>query len=326
MTLEFFRDHALHGPESFPLEHHMIKRLSMLVAVALLVGCSGITDVIQKRESLYGAVPVNAVAPAPAAYELAIDAARKGYSASLAVQPNSVEGLVDAGISAANSNCRAWLSAVSMAEARWRQGETNVGVLSALISGALAAAGVHRDVLTMWGLGSGAWQGYSQGFLSNVLGMADYDLQTKVREAMTTRARDLRGQASTMTYPQAIDAIDAYADLCTPQAAKALTRSALTAVTTTVAPSGAITTAPSPAAAGAAAALSAQFQKDATGDRVIAYWIPGNVVDADHESKLLAWMQTNGVNTSIPFFAHAKIYDQARRQAVADLAIPEVTK
>jgi predicted aspartyl protease len=85
----------------------MTKRLSMLVAVALLAGCSGITDVIQKRESLYGAVPVNAVAPAPAAYELAIAAARKGYSASLDVQSNSVEGLVDAGISAANSNCRA---------------------------------------------------------------------------------------------------------------------------------------------------------------------------------------------------------------------------
>jgi hypothetical protein len=161
-----------------------------------------------------------------------------------------------------------------------------------------------------------------KGSWSNVLGMADYDLQTKVREAMTTRARDLRVQASTMTYPQAIDAIDAYAELCTPQAAKALTRSALTAVTTTVAPSGAISAAP----VAATAVLASVAVKESEGDRIVQWWAPGNVVQQDREDKLIAWMGAHGVNTSIAFFATAKGYGDLRKQAVADLAIPGESK
>ena len=289
-------------------------RMFAVLAVAVaLAGCAGITDVIKQRDALYAAAPLNppTLRPSMAAYGKALTAAQGAYASD-----GSAPSLVDAGISAANSNCRAWLGAVSMAEQRWRDGETNVGVLSALISGALAAGGVHRDVMTIFGLGSAAWQGYAQGFVTNVLGMSNYDLQVKVREAMLARAAELRAQAAGFTYPQAVDAIEEYQTLCTPQAAQALSRSALTATRTTVAPSGAITSAP----------ISSAFQRDDSSDRIIAWWIPGNVVNVERQDKLLAWMEKHGINVSIAFLANGKMYEAARKQVVADLNIPEAPK
>lgn len=302
-------------------------RIALTIAlVALLTGCAGITDVIQKREQLYGAKPLNVESPAPAAYALAAAAARTAYSSSIAAQPTTIPGYVDAGIAAANANCRAWLLAVSAAEQRWRQGETNANVIMALITGVLGAANVHHDVITAYGLGSAAVQGYSQGFLSNVLGMADYDLQVKVREAMGARARELRAQAGGFTYPQAVDAIEDYGALCTPQAAKALSRSALTAVTTTVAPSGAVATEPSPAATAAIAGVTAAFSKDDSGERIVQYWSPGDVVNPAHEKQLRAWLDAHGFPVSVVFFSHSKLHAEARKQLIADLNIPELSK
>ena len=294
-----------------------MKTLGVL-AVALLAGCAGVTDIVAKREQLYGAKPVNVESPAPAAYALASVAAKAEYSSRVGVAPNAIVGLVDAGIGAANSNCRAWLGAVSAAEARWREGETNVGVLSALISGALAASGVHRDVMTAFGLGSAGVQGYSQGFLTHALAMSDYDVQVKVREAMAVRARELRAQASAMTYPQAIDAIEDFAALCTPQAARALSRSAMIAVTASVAPTGAIAVTPAPAAA-----VSSSFVKDDNGARIIGYWSPADVVDKAREKQIRDWLDTHGFPVSITFFSHSKLHAEARKQLVQDLQIPE---
>lgn len=301
-----------------------MKRLVILGAAVLLAGCAGMTDVIQKREALYQAAPINppTVRPSVDAYTQVLSAAQSAY---VLRTDGSAPSLLDAGIGAANANCRTWLGAVSAAEQRWRQGETNVGVLASLVTGILGAANVHHDMITAWGLGAAAWQGYSQGFLSNVLGMADYDLQTKVREAMIARAGELRAQAANMSYPQAVDAIEEYAMLCTPQAAKALSRSALVAVTTTVAPAGAITVAPAPMAPIVALGLSS-YQKDDSGERIVAYWSPADVVDKTRETQIRKWLDTHGAPVSITFFAHAKIYEQARKQLVADLNIPEASK
>lgn len=307
--------------------------LAGIAALAMSVsGCAGMTDVIEKREALYQAAPLNPpkAHPAADAYRKALATAQSAYTAHLgsAQASASPAELIDAGIVAANSNCRAWLGAVSAAEQRWRQGETNVSVLMSLITGILAAANVHNDVILAYGLGSAAYAGYSQGFVSNVLAMSDYDIQTKVREAMAERARALRTSQTAMTFPQAYDAIEEYQSICTPQSAKALARSAMTAVTTTVAPAGTITVAPAPVppavAAAAAAVASSAYLKDDSGDRILAYWTPTGQVDQPNQARLNAWMGEKGIFASIPFFAHSKLYELARKQLVADLNLPAV--
>lgn len=289
-----------------------------IVAFFALTGCAGISEIVAKREALYKAAPVNppSVHPGPDAYRKALSVASAEYGSRLGMgQTATVPALVDAGIAAANHQCRAWLGAVSAAEQRWRHGEQNISVIQALITGILAASGVHSDVILAYGLGVAAWQGYSQGFMQNVLVMADWDLQTKVREAMVARATELRSQAATMTYAQALDAIGEFETICTPQAARALSRSALAAVKTTIAPSGSIHTEP--------VAVTSQYQpKDDSAERIGKYWAPGDQVDPQHEAQIRQWLDSKGVRTSITFFLHAPIYESARKQMVDELRIP----
>ncbi len=317
--------------------HHIC---AIAIAAIAVSGCAGITDVIQKREALYQAQPIHAQNEHPArdAYRKSLSAARAAYAAriSKADAASTPVELIDSGIVAVNSNCRAWFAAVSLADLRWRQGETNVSVLQGLITGVLAAAGVHADVMLAYGLGAAAYAGFSQGFLANVLFMADYDLQSKVREALAARAQALRAQAPGMTFVQAFDAIEDYEQICMPQSAKALARSAMAAVTTTISPVGAIAIAPAPvppaavaaavAASAAATAAASTYLKDDSSERIVAYWMPGGQIDQANQVKLHAWMGEKGIFASIPFFAHAKIYELARKQLVADLKLPEASK
>lgn len=212
----------------------------------LLAGCAGITDVISNQQALYAPAPLNAtkgkVAPSLTDYQAAHAAAQAAYTRGLkSVAPGDVVVvLIDAGIVAANSNCRTWFAAVSNAELRFAQGQGNLGVVENAITGVLGAAKASYGLITGYGIAATALEGYNSNFHSSVLGMADYDLQAKITEIMAVRAEELRAGARGMTYPQANDAIDAYVSLCTPQAAKATVKSTLGATNTTVTATGAL--------------------------------------------------------------------------------------
>lgn len=218
------------------------------VLALLLSGCAGMSDVIGNQQALYAPAPLNAaksksaIAPALSAYQAAFAAAHAAYLGELkkTAPADAIVVLVDAGIAAANGNCRTWFSAVSKAEQRFAQGEGNLGVLENAITGVLGAAKAGYGLITGYGIAATALEGYNQNFHSSVLGIADYDLQSKIIEIMTVRARELRATARDLTYPQAIDAIDAYVGLCTPQAAKATVKSSLGATSTVATPSGAL--------------------------------------------------------------------------------------
>lgn len=224
-----------------------MKSLLALPLLLMLVGCAGLTDVIADR-TLYAPAPLNAAksksatSPALAAYQAAHAAVQKANSAMLpkADPADAVFALVDAGIAAANSNCRSWFSAVSAAELRFAQGEGNLGVVENAITGVLGAAKASYGLITGYGIAATALEGYNQNFRSSVLGIADYDLQSKITEIMAERAAAMRAAGRTMTYPQALDAIDAYAGLCTPQAARATVKSAMGATSTVATPTGAL--------------------------------------------------------------------------------------
>jgi hypothetical protein len=288
-------------------------RLLAGLALLALTGCAGLMDIVAQRKALYAPEPLYTESPAAGAYAIALANAKKAYANAPPASPSAVAEYVDAGIAQANHSCRAWLNAVSQAQLRFAQGEANLGVLQGLIVGILAASNVHRDVIAAYGLGSAAIAGYEQGFVANVLFMSDWATQTKVREAMAQRAGELRAKPP-LTYPAAVDAIEEYAMLCQPQAAKAMASSALTATKTTVTPAGTIQSTP-------IETVNSGAVKDDSGERIIAYWIPGNVVNPEREARLIDWMREHAINTSIPYFAHAKLYAAARQQAVADLQI-----
>jgi hypothetical protein len=223
----------------------MMKLLAALAALLLLCGCSGMTNVIKERSALYGPATLtepDKPSPALLAYQAAAKAADTEFAKLLADKPNAATvAYVDAGITAINGNCRAWLSAVSYADMRWQQGEANLNVGLAALGAVTAAAKASYDLLTGMGIATTALMGYNQTFRDSVLGMADPALQEKVWQLMSAKAVDIRGRMVALTYPQAADALGEYAALCTPWAAKAAVRSALSSTVTTAGAHGAIT-------------------------------------------------------------------------------------
>lgn len=292
-------------------------RLAALLFVVTLAGCSGMSKVIADREALAKPAPLTvpdpaAVAPAVAAYRIVSAAAQQAYLADVAKMPPTPTALVDIGISAANNSCRDWFDALSRAEIEYKFGRGNVAIIKAALTTALSAVQASYGLMTGLGILSTADEAFAQQFQSSVLALADYSLQQKVWQVMGSRAAELR--ASAFTYPQALDAIRAYGSLCLPQAAGEIVKSALNATETKVSPAGTFST----------TTISSAFIRDDSGERIVQFWAPGNQINEANEARLLAWMKSAGVNTSITFFASSKLYEAARKQAVTDLGIPPV--
>ena len=290
-------------------------RLAAMLALVALTGCAGMTDIIKNREALARPAPLIlpdpiAVAPAVAAYRIVAQAAQKVYLDDVARIPPTPVALVDIGISAANNNCRDWFDVLSRAEMEYKFGRGNVAIVKAALTTALAAVQAGYGLMTGLGILSTADEAFNQNFQASVLAMADYEIQQKVWQVMNSRAVELRRTA--YTYPQALDAIRGYGSLCLPQAANAMIKSTLNATETTVSPSGSFTT----------AMTTSAFTKDDSGERIIAYWMPGGMVNPVNQTKLRAWMDARGISSSITFFARSQIYEAARKMLVADLALP----
>lgn len=298
----------------------MIRRLLFAVAIFfVLPGCSGLTDIIKNRETLARPAPLTmpdaaAIAPSVAAYRIVSQAAQQAYLADVAKMSPTPSALIDVGISAANNNCRDWFDALSRAEIEYKFGRGNVAIIKAALTTALSAVQASYGLMTGLGIISTADEAFAQQFQASVLAMADYDLQQKVWQVMGSRAGDLRVGA--FTYPQALDAIRAYGSLCLPQAAGAIVKSALNATETTVNPAGTFITAP----------ITSPFLRDDSSDRITAYWMPSGVIVPEHAKRLTDWLDAHAIPTSVAFFINSKTYETARKQMVADLALPGVQK
>jgi hypothetical protein len=291
-------------------------KLLCVIAAVMLQGCAGWTDVIKNRNNLYGPVPLNAAESAPAlnAYRVTLAMGEKRYMDALT--GDTLFAMVDSGIAAANGNCRKFFTDVSYADLVFKEGIGNQSVAMSAITAVLGAAKASYDVIAAWGIGTAALSAYNANFITSVLSMADYNIQSKVWEVMQSRAVTLRAEAPSMTYPQAVDAVAAYAVLCLPQAATAMLKSTLTATTTTVAPSGVLQS----------TAITAPYLRDDSSERIAAYWMPNAVIVPEHRDRMQAWLDAHSIVVSLAFFNNSKTYEAARKQMVADLALPGVAK
>ena len=215
--------------------------IALGLAALLLTGCAGITDV--RQDQLYAPKPLNVASKTPAAvttYRQLLKAAENAYEADALKAKPTPAVLIDTGIVAANANCRAWFAAVSDAERRFVQGQGNVGVVENAITAILGLAKASSGLVAAYGIGATAFEGYSSNYHSSVLSLGQHDIQSAVKNVMVQRANELRAQASSMTFPQAVDALDGYSRICSPETAIAITKSALSATTVTVDQAGAL--------------------------------------------------------------------------------------
>jgi hypothetical protein len=213
--------------------------LWLLACAAVLSGCSNLPSVISQSDTLYAPRAFEAGSQADA-YRIAATAAKAAYATTAKQAANPIAAMVDAGIATANGVCRDWLGKVNAAELRWATGAGNISLLESAVTGILGAVGAHSSVVASYGIGATALNGYTANFHSSVLGMADYALQSKLWEIMDARATELRTESAAMSYPAALDALEGYAALCTPQAARAAARSSMASTLTRATPAGTI--------------------------------------------------------------------------------------
>ena len=189
-----------------------LPKLTLALLALTLSACSTLTDVYERQDALLAPKPLNAANKTPAAvttYRAILKAAENAYEADAKKQTPTPAVLIDAGIAAANANCRAWFAAVSDADRRWSQGEGNS---TRAERDYVDSRGGQRTVQPhhRYGVAATAWSGFNQNFHSSVLNLGQHDIQSAVKNVMVQRANELRAQAPGMTFPQAADALDDY--------------------------------------------------------------------------------------------------------------------
>lgn len=222
-----------------------MRKTILALCVVSLSGCASFTDVFKNQNKLYGPAPLNTVSTSTAMglYNTTLAAVQAGYANSLVNAPpdQQVAALIEAGIGAANANCRAWFALTSDAERKFTQGRGNVGILENAITAVLGLTQASSTLVSAYGIGAAGYEAYTNNFEASVLSIGHPDIQASLRSLMDSSAANLRASESTMTFPQAIDALDAYAALCSYQMARAVTSTALNGVNVSVSRTGALT-------------------------------------------------------------------------------------
>lgn len=295
-----------------------MRKIALLAALTLLPACSTLDKYNAYQQSLLGPVPLAGVTADPRA-AAALDApVQMYYDALKAAQTDrsKIPEFVDIAIAASDSRCLQWLGRISDTQRQFALTGKNVAVAEGAATAALGLAKASSTLIAGLGIAETAFAGFGDNFNTALLtAPSNHQARVAVLGILTAAATDLRGRAPGMTFAQAYGAVERYAANCSFETISAVVNNSLANTVTTVQPSGALMTQP----------VTSTFQKDDSGERIIAWWAPGNTINEANEARLLAWLKAHGIGTSITFFASTKLYEAARKQAVSDLQIPGVS-
>lgn len=246
--------------------------------------------------------------------------------------PETIADYVNEGIALNTAFCRRWFTRVDNTQRQYDWSARDVNIITALGTTLLGAAEASAKTVALYGAGITAGAGLADNFNSALLtAPSQKNVEQKIMAMLNTYAVRLREEARSMTFAEAFTRLETHADICTFATIRDVVNTSLTQTEQHVDSTGGIQTRPSAAARAAImasvappAAVTSAYVKDDSGERIAHYWAPADVVDQAHQDQIRAWMTAHGVNISIAFFAHARLYEAARKQLVADLAIPAV--
>lgn len=289
--------------------------MRVIVLAVLSLALSGCASLLPGPPPTLNPVRIDPTADA-ADYQRAIAKMREFAAA----QPVTIESYVLEGIALTGANCRVWLRSIDDAQRRFDATRQNGNVLASLGVAVMGLVGATPALVGSYGAAMTAANGFADNYDAGLaIGPTSQNVAARIMELRESYAKQLRADASSLTFPEARNRLNALDDLCSRSTANALVNGSLANTTATVTATGTVTTTATPAAA---AAISSSFVRDDSGTRIVAYWMPAGTVDAAHDAALKAWMTANGVNVSVPFLAHSKLYEAARAKAVGDLGIP----
>jgi hypothetical protein len=283
-----------------------------LIAVLLVVGLSGCAAMQQERADRFMPRPT-LPADTGSIFSGECGVARDAAIADKTNPPTlTIQRMVDVCSASSAMNCNSWMRKdVLLAHGIVMDDAT----LSAVDAASTIAAGAFKfSPGAVAALGGIQMVGHLFGQVQQAgLGIPDtFVAQQKMRTALGQCSKTLITQSkAAMSLTEAINGIGVCDWVCTPGAATTVATAALAQSDVVVQPSGELTI-----------TTTSSFQKDDSSQRIIAFWMPGGAVNAANDAKLKKWMADNSISVSVPFLAHAKVYESARKQAVTDLGIP----
>lgn len=285
-------------------------RTLIALLVVALSGCASIGEYRAQKQLLLAPAPLNSPqtkAVITGSYNSLMQAAQN--------DPKAVPLWIDAGIAVNVLNCSDWLGRVATAKRNVVMTDHELGVASSLATTLMGIAKASSTTVAVTGALGVAAQGVLQNVQTDLLlAPSAYQVQTTLMGLLGSCNDQLRADARGLSFGQAFTRLETCSRVCSFEAASAASTNALTQTVTTVNPtSGALTT----------TAVSSTFAKDDSSARIIAFWMTDGRVNQANDARLKVWMKEHGVDASIPFLAHSKLYEAARKQAVADLGIPE---
>lgn len=287
-------------------------RLLLAIAAIALGGCALSPD----RTALMN--PVRIDTSADSSY---YQAQLAGVTAQQASLPITIASYVEEGIALNEAYCRDWLRKIDDTQRQFDTQRQNGNVLASLGTAIMGLAGATPALVGGYGAAMTAANGLADNFsTSSFLAPTSANVSARVIDLMESYAAQLRTDAPNLTFPRARARLGIHGDLCSFSSIRNLVNGAVTATAATVTVTGTVTTTATPAAM--ANVVASSYLQDNYGDRLVTWWMPNGTIDAAHDAALQRWMTANGVNVSVPFLAHSKLYEAARAKAVGDLGIP----
>lgn len=290
-----------------------MKRILFVVLIELIGGCATVAEYKQEKQLLLAPAPLN-----PPESKAILTSA---YTATMRVAQTSTDqkniaAYVSAGNAVNSMNCSDWLSRVTMTKRNIMFTDHQIGVMEGLATTLMGVGKVASSTVAVVGALEVAATGLSQNIQTDLLlAPSAYAVQTTLLGMLNFCSDQLRADAPGLSFGQAYTRLESCSRVCSFEAAQAATNNALVQTVTTVNPnSGALVT---------TSATTSSYQKDDSSARIIGYWMQAGAVNQANDAQLKIWMKAHGIETSVPFFAHSKLYEAARKQAVTDLNLPE---
>lgn len=277
----------------------------------------------ESRASAAGQIPVDN-------YYSALTLARPVYAGNADPAPadrTRVRNYVNEGLALVEAYCMRWFRAIEDQQRHVDLAQKDFNVIQQLGTALLGIGKASSNWVTGYGAGFTAYNGIVNNYAAAFLAApTTKKIKGEILDLLNQSGTALKNRANTATddapllFSEAYAALEKHADICTFATIRELLDTRLSdpdkksAIDTDTGKISTVT-------------IAATFQRDDATDRLAAFWMPGGRLDPANDTKLRAWMKSNGMeNVSPVLLVNGKEYAAQRQKAVDDLSVPEVKK
>lgn len=236
--------------------------------------------------------------------------------------PKYVKNYVEEGLGLVDAYCLRWFRLLEDTQRKTNFEEKNFNVIRQLGTALLGIGKASSNWVTGYGAANTAYSGIVENFNTAFLaGPTTKKVKDRIFELLNQSSARLLTAADTLSFAQAYNRLERHAEICSFAMVIEVLDSSLAGTESEIdTTTGRIITRP-------LQTLQSSFEADETSARLTNFWMPQGKFDDLNERTLVRWMQQNGLGqVPLAMLVNSRLYSEARRKAVRELAIPEVPK